>query len=217
MLKPDTQGRQMFSLSGLLIREAFLDALPADKIAARRLLGLTPERITICLLYGGGGSWRMQELALALRQSNPAISDRIQLIFLCGHNNGLRESLVQYSWTCPVLIEGFTRDVHRYLGSADIFVGKPGPGCVSEALACGLALLLDRSTAMPQERSMLTWVRNEGLGLDFTSPRQFCDALETLCRVEAMAKLNPNRFRGPGSNQAVKQIPAVIDQILNQQ
>ena len=48
---------------------------------------------------------------------------------------------------------------------ADFFIGKPGPGCLSEAVQLGLPVITIRNAwTMPQERYNAQWVREQGLG-----------------------------------------------------
>ena len=60
--------------------------------------------------------------------------NQVQLIMLCGKNEkGPRAS--QIDDRLPMFVEGFTREVPLYMELADFFIGKPGPGSISEALA----------------------------------------------------------------------------------
>ncbi|MCP5196261.1 MAG: hypothetical protein H6974_05700 [Gammaproteobacteria bacterium] len=201
----------VFPLSGNLIHPSFLNAAPMDRAGARTAIGLDPNCPTICFLYGGGGSWRMHELALALRHE----SIRLQVIFLCGKNQALAESLQTIQWPFGVIVMGFTREVHRYLAVSDLFVGKPGPGSVSEALASGLDLLLDRSMAMPQERPLLKWVEREGLGRAFSSVGEFITLLRLACaKGEDPAHPPSHSSRGNGSNRSAWELPGIVAEML---
>ncbi|EXJ14827.1 glycosyltransferase family protein [Imhoffiella purpurea] len=206
------RGARLFPLTGLLIHPRFLNARlrPEDRAAERSALNLDPARPTICFLYGAGGNWRIRDLALKLREDPLPI----QAIFLCGRHQALTEELAAIDWPFPVVIEGFTREVHRFLGLADLFVGKPGPGSVSEALALGLGLLLDRATALPQEQALVKWLDREGLGQSFRRPDQFVALVRKACGAENMAPFPPHPHRGPGTNRAADELPGVIDEIL---
>ena len=53
----------------------------------------------------------------------------------------------------PKWIEGFTREVPFYMELSDFFIGKPGPGSVSEALVRRLPVIVQRSAwTMAHER-----------------------------------------------------------------
>jgi len=53
---------------------------------------------------------------------------------LCGHNQRLRARLAAMKVPFPCHVEGFTKEIPRLMQLSDYFVGKPGPGSVSEAL-----------------------------------------------------------------------------------
>ena len=49
---------------------------------------------------------------------------------------------------------------------ADYFIGKPGPGSISEAVAMGLPVIVERNAwTLPQERYNSNWVREKNAGL----------------------------------------------------
>lgn len=206
------RGARVFPLSGLLIHPRFLGAPLEDgaRAAARAALSLEPTRATICFLFGAGGNWRIRDLALKLCEDPPPI----QILFLCGRHQALAEALASIRWPFPIVIQGFTRDVHHFLALADVFVGKPGPGSVSEALALGLRLLLDRATALPQERALVKWLEREGLGQSFGTPDEFTALVREACIVENRDSLPPHPCRGAGSNRAAGELPGLIDEIL---
>jgi hypothetical protein len=190
---------------GLLLKPAFLAGPAADKAADRAARGLAPDRPVVCVLYGGGGSWRMRDLALSMKDTPPDG----QVVFMCGHNGALAEELRAVDWPFPARVVGFTDDVAGYLGMADVFVGKPGPGSVSEALACGLSLLVDRTMALPQEKPVLRWLKKSGAGRAFTGLAEFHRALADL--------LDRHRTEGPPAhpNTAAAELPAIIAGILD--
>lgn len=197
---------RVYRTQGLLLKPSFLTGPPADRTAARIDLGLDPARPVICMSYGAGGSWRMRDLALALRDAPPDA----QLIFLCGRNAALKKALEAVNWPFTVLVVGFTEEVPRYLGVADIFVGKPGPGSVSEALAFGVSPLLDRTLALPQEKPVLKWLSRSGAGLTFARLMSFRHALaELLARLGDVSARRPLR-----PNTAAAEIPAIVADIL---
>ncbi|MGM0594499.1 MAG: hypothetical protein ACQETD_08190 [Pseudomonadota bacterium] len=206
--RPALTGR-VFRTSGLLIRPAFLDVALKDRTAERRALGLEPDKPVVCMLYGGGGSWRMRELGQELAE-RPA---DVQVVFLCGRNEPLASALRAIEWPFPVQVHGFTPEVHRFLGVADVFVGKPGPGSVSEALAVGPALLLDRRMVLPQERPLLRWVEREGLGRGFSSAADFRRALETALHTTGGTVAAPARRE----NRAARELPAIVAEILQRE
>jgi len=194
-----------FAMEGLLTRPVFLAPPPCDRAAARRALGLDPDRPVVCMMYGGQGSARMVEMAEALRADPPDI----QLVALCGRNAALAEAFRATALPFPMIALGFSREVHRWMAASDVFVGKTGPLSVSEAVACGLPLLIDRRNTLPQERPVLEWIRRTNAGAVFDTPKQFAAALRVM-----LAEGRP--ARPPATNRAAHQIPDIVARIADQ-
>ncbi|RCK31803.1 hypothetical protein TH19_20515 [Thalassospira profundimaris] len=193
---------------GILLMPSFQDNSAAlDKQAAKQALGLDPAMPVICMLYGGQGSWRMKELV----ETMIAKPMQAQLLLLCGRNAALADTLRNMDIPFPHQIVGFTNEVAKYLGASDIFVGKPGPGSVSEALHFGQRMLLDRTMALPQEMPVLKWVVKHGAGSAFKSRNSFLNALAGL-----LDKTNRNQDPvKPRPNTASRQITSLIDGIFS--
>jgi 1,2-diacylglycerol 3-beta-galactosyltransferase len=199
---------RVFATQGLLLKPSFQGGPPADKAAAKRALGLDPSLPVVTMLYGAQGSGRMAELATALI----AMAPRAQVLFLCGHNQALAEDLRQRHWPFAAQVVGFTDQVPAYLGASDIFVGKPGPGSVSEAVSYGLSLMLDRTMALPQETPVLKWVKRSQAGVSFRGPKDFCQGLAGV--LDQIEQGTPSPLARP--NRASQQIAEIIEAILHQ-
>lgn len=200
---------RVYRTQGLLLKPSFQGGPPPDKAAAKAALGLDPDLPVVCVLYGGQGSWRMRDIAVTLGEMAPTA----QVVFLCGHHQELTETLGATSWPFPSRVLGFTDQVPSYLGASDIFVGKPGPGSVSEALSYGLALLVDRTMALPQEAPVVTWIRRSDAGASFKGMKDFrrgmTDLLARVARGEASVKPRPNT--------ASAEIAGIVDHILKRE
>jgi UDP-N-acetylglucosamine:LPS N-acetylglucosamine transferase len=204
--KPHPEDK-LFRLDGLLTRAIFLEPPPSDRAAARADLGLAPDKPVVCMMYGGYGSVRMLELAEALRHDPPDI----QMVFLCGRNEALAQSIEAAALPFPTLVKGYTRDVHRFMAVSDVFIGKTGPLSVSEALAFGLPILIDQESVLPQEHAVLNWITRTGAGAAFSKPAGFVLSLKALL-AKGTAARNPG-VGMPRGNRAAKQIPGIIDEI----
>ena len=76
-----------------------------------------------------------------------------QLIMICGHNAALAERLSAMPAAAPRLVMGFTSKIRDFMQLSDFFIGKPGPGSISEAIQQGLPVIVVNNTwTMPQER-----------------------------------------------------------------
>ena len=79
--------------------------------------------------------------------------------------SALYDAAAQERQTCAVLVRllGFVHNVEEYMLGADLCVSKAGPGCISEAAACALPVLL--FDFLPgQEEENITVVKQRGMG-----------------------------------------------------
>jgi len=116
----------------------------------------------------------------------------------------------------PVVVEGFTREIPYYMHSSDFFIGKPGPGSLSEALAMGLPVIVERNAwTLPQERYNTEWVRENRVGVVVRSFRQIIPAVQELLEPARLADLRANAAKM--NNRAVFEIPGFIAKIVEDQ
>lgn len=143
--------------SGMILRPKFYEPITMDRATERTRLGLDPSRPTGLVLFGGQGSNAMVEIARELSDT--------QLIMICGKNQKLAERLKALPTNAPHFIEGFTQEVPYYMHLSDFFIGKPGPGSISEAVAMKLPVIVERNAwTLPQERYNADWVIENGVG-----------------------------------------------------
>ena len=189
--------------SGMIIRPDFYDAAPVDRDAEQSKLGLEPGRPTGIVMFGGQGSAAMLHIAREL--------DDVQLILMCGHNEALATRLRALKSGAARAVVGFTPEVRRHLQLGDFFIGKPGPGSLSEAVQQGLPVITSRNAwTLPQERYNTDWVREHGLGIVAGSLRKLRPAVAELLGRLAEFKANARRI----DNRAVFEVPDILAVIL---
>ena len=109
------------------------------------------------MLFGGADS--RVRTGIAERLPN------VPLILMCRRNGSLADDLRSMRAQAPRVVLDHTPDVARWKRLADFFIGKPGPGSLSEAVHMGLPVIVTRnSLKMPQERWNTDWVRQNGVG-----------------------------------------------------
>jgi hypothetical protein len=137
------------------------------------------------------------------------------LIIVCGKNEKLAAALRARKFRFPVFIEGFTSRVNYYMHLADFFIGKPGPGSLSEALAMHLPVIVERNAwTLPQERYNADWVLENEVGLVLPNFRDIDKAVALLIEPETLARYRRNATAM--KNQAVFEIPVFLKKILEQ-
>jgi 1,2-diacylglycerol 3-beta-galactosyltransferase len=190
-------------VSGMLLAPGFHRPVDGDRADRRQRAGLDPHVPVGIVMFGGHGSRAMKRIATEL--------GNLPLILMCGHNEALRRTLEALPAAAPRCVLGFTDEVVQWMRLADYFIGKPGPGSVSEALHCGLPLVVTRNAwTMPQERWNTDWIRQQGLGVVLPAFTQVRVGVERI-----LAELPQWRQRvARVDNQALFEVPRILRQLL---
>lgn len=200
---------KIFRASGMILHPQFYEEAVPDRAKERQRFGLRSDLPTGLVLFGGHGAKVMLEIAERLDRSGLPL----QLIFICGKNERLADALRARQWRVPVVIEGFTTRVNCYMRLADFFIGKPGPGSVSEALAMELPVIVEcNSWTLPQERYNSDWVQEKEVGVVLENFRGIESAVAQLIQPATLA-----RYRARAAtlkNRAVFEIPGILQAIL---
>ena len=206
------EAERILRASGMILSPRFYEAAPLgaeERAAARRALGLDPAAPVGLVLFGGQGAAVMLDIARRLPGR--------QLILVCGLNQKLRarlEKMTQLPRRAPVFIEGFTREIPRYMQLADYFIGKPGPGSISEAVFMRLPVIVDcNAWTLPQERYNAVWVREQGVGIVLDNFRHIHSAVDQLLDPAAYAGFRAATERQ--QNHAVFEIPDLLERVMS--
>jgi UDP-N-acetylglucosamine:LPS N-acetylglucosamine transferase len=199
----------IFQASGMILHPRFYEPPASDPVRERERLGLKPDLPTALVLFGGHGSKVMLEIAGRLEES---LLD-LQLIYVCGKNEKLARALREKKSRLPRFVEGFTAKVNYYMQLADFFIGKPGPGSVSEALAMRLPVIVESNAwTLPQERYNAQWVLEKEVGVVLRSFGEIERAVARLLESSTLARYRANA--AALHNRAVFEIPTMLAQIL---
>lgn len=213
---------RIHATSGMILRHGFHET-PGDdaegddesdgeragrRSAAREAAGLDPHRTTGIVLFGGQGSKAMLDIARRLPD--------VQLILACGHNAKLAQALRALPAqagraSAKRLVLGFTPELAQPMRLADFFIGKPGPGSVSEAVQMRLPVIVacNRWT-LPQERYNAQWVRAHGVGIVMPGFAKVRDAVEALVADLPAYRAATRRMR----NRAAFELPEILRKVL---
>jgi 1,2-diacylglycerol 3-beta-galactosyltransferase len=148
-----------------------------------------------------------------LRQLNRS-NLQMQLILICGRNEKLAEALRREPSRIPIHVEGFTTQIPYFMALSDFFIGKPGPGSISEALSKRLPVIIDcNAWTLPQERYNAQWVREKEVGIVVPSHREVADAVGKMLKPGELEKFRAHAAQM--NNRAIFEIPAIFEKILN--
>jgi UDP-N-acetylglucosamine:LPS N-acetylglucosamine transferase len=203
-------GDTVIRTSGMILHPRFYEPGPVDPASERKKLGLDPNIPTGIVLFGGYGTSKMLDI---LRQINRS-SLQVQLIMICGRNEKLAEALRREPSRIRIHVEGFTTQIPYFMALSDFFIGKPGPGSISEALSKHLPVIIDcNAWTLPQERYNAQWVREKQVGIVVKSHRQVAAAVERLLMPGALWQFRAHTEAM--ENRAVFEIPMIFEKILN--
>lgn len=201
----------VFLTSGMVLKPKFYDPASfaltaADRLAERRRLGLEPELKTGIVLFGGHGSKVMVDIVKRIDASGA----QVQLILICGHNQKLEAEIKALLTRRPKLVLGFTQNVEHYMALADFFIGKPGPGSISEALQFHLPVIVEcNNKTLPQERYNAEWVAENGFGIVVGTFRDIATAVARLTQPSAFEEfLTKTRNY---SNHALLEVAEILE------
>ena len=201
------QPSHVHAVSGMLLRHDFHRPPPSveERAAARRAAGLAPDAFVPIVMFGGHGARAMKTIARTLANT--------PLILMCGHNAVLAEALRAMPSQATRIVLGHTPEVAHWMRLADVFIGKPGPGSLSEALQCGLPVITCRNAfTLPQERFNTEWVRRQGVGVVVSD---FEDIADAIAEVRANAPALQRAVAGL-RNTAADEVPRVLECLMAQ-
>jgi hypothetical protein len=197
----------VFLTSGMILKPKFYEKSAVDRISERNRLGLEADCPTGIVLFGGHGSQVMVDITKKLSEAGSGV----QLVLICGHNQKLAAQLEKLKTNKPILVIGFTQSVEYYMALADFFIGKPGPGSISEALQFHLPVIVEcNSRTLPQERYNAEWVTENGYGIVVPSFRKIAPAVQQLLESATF-----NKFRlkvSEYSNRVLFEVPIILEQ-----
>ncbi len=201
---------RVFRTSGMIVRPEFYRPMELSRETERVRLGLDPELPTGIVMFGSYGSNRIATIARRIE----AARLKTQLIFVCGHNDKLRHRIECMKLSYPFHCVGFTPEIPYFMKLADFFIGKPGPGSISEALVMGLPLIVERNAwTMVQERFNTDWIAQNQLGIVLPSLRDVASAVRTMLDREQFVRLRDGVKAI--DNRAVFEITEILDALIS--
>jgi UDP-N-acetylglucosamine:LPS N-acetylglucosamine transferase len=161
---------ERIKVSGMPVHPKF--QLPDERSAqaARRALGLDPEKFTVFVNAGWVGGGNIPQIFRELISGELDV----QAIFLAGKNEELRgeAELLAARAKFPVKVIGYSEHVEQLMHAANVMVSKLGGLTTFEALACRVPIIADATTPpMPQESGAVSLITKRGAGVTLERAR----------------------------------------------
>ncbi|HEX6285259.1 MAG TPA: glycosyltransferase [Pyrinomonadaceae bacterium] len=155
---------ERIKISGMPVHPKF--AYPGEEAAqaARRALGLDPDKFTVFVNAGWIGGGNVPQIFRELVRGELDV----QAIFLAGKNEDLRavaESIATDA-PFPVKVIGYSDEIEKLMSAANVMISKLGGLTTFEALACRVPIIADVITdPMPQEAGTAKLIAQRGAGV----------------------------------------------------
>jgi UDP-N-acetylglucosamine:LPS N-acetylglucosamine transferase len=206
---------ERIKISGLPVHPKF--AYPGEEAAqaARRALGLDPEKFTVFVNAGWIGGGNIPQIFRELVRGELDV----QAIFLAGKNEELRAAAetIALDAPFPIKVIGYSDEIEQLMSAANVMISKLGGLTTFEALACRVPIIADVITEpMPQEKGTAKLIAQRGAGVMLKHAKDIVPVLRRMMEDE----LHYSRMRAataalaiPNSTQyIVEEITALIPQ-----
>ena len=159
--------RETVEVTGIPIHPDFGRQVNQDALLKKH--GLNYEHPVVLQMCGGFGVGPVAEIYRSLL----SVEKPLQVIVVAGRNESLKAELenIERPERHRVLILGFTKEMHELMAIADLVVTKPGGLTTSEALACGLPMVV--ANPIPgQETRNCDFLLENGAAVKIDHPSQ---------------------------------------------
>ena len=155
---------ERIKISGMPVHPKF--AYPGEEAAqaARRALGLDPEKFTVFVNAGWVGGGNIPQIFRELARGELDV----QAIFLAGKNEDLRAvaETIALDAPFPIKVIGYSDEIEKLMSAANVMISKLGGLTTFEALACRVPIIADMITEpMPQEAGTADMIEQRGAGV----------------------------------------------------
>jgi UDP-N-acetylglucosamine:LPS N-acetylglucosamine transferase len=198
---------RIIKTSGMILKSSFYSH-SSNPSLTRESTGLDAQKPTALIMFGGNGSRISYDIVSHIARSGLDI----QTIVMCGRDEKLRMKIGKQPGCHAV---PFTDRVADYMRLADFFIGKPGPGSISEAVQMGLPVIVENNArTMIQERYNVTWLEENGAGFGVQSFADIATGIRYLLHGNTLEKYK-ERTRIL-KNAALYEIPQILQSILDE-
>ncbi len=155
---------ERIKISGMPVHPKF--AYPGEEAAqaARRALGLDPEKFTVFVNAGWIGGGNIPQIFRELVRGELDV----QAIFLAGKNEDLRAAAetIALDAPFPIKVIGYSDEIEKLMSAANVMISKLGGLTTFEAFACRVPIIADVITEpMPQEQGTAELIAQRGAGV----------------------------------------------------
>jgi 1,2-diacylglycerol 3-beta-galactosyltransferase len=195
---------------GMPVGQEFLSPT-RHKTELKTQLGLAEDRLTILVAGGGDGMGNVFPIARAVAGAGVDL----QMVIVTGRNAALKSRLDAVSWPVPARVLGFVENMADLMHTADLLITKSGPSTISEALCCGLPMLISGGLR-GQEEGNAEWVSGTGAALLTPTTETVVAAVRDLVQDGNQRLLQMgHQARRAARPRAAANVARSVDDLLN--
>ena len=170
----------------------------------RKTLGIALEKRVILLMGGGLGLGGIERTLQELEK----IKQSLVLLVVAGRNEQLQQQAEDFALGSHHTIRtwGYTNEVKRLMGAADLLITKPGALTISEAFAMGTPMLLHDPIPGPETENAVYATRH-GAAVWLHPGEKLAAAVEEIFRGDSLSTMQEQalkRARPLASKKIVK-------------
>ncbi len=202
--------REKVRIVGMPVGLEFHNQAP-NKAELKTRLGLAEDRPTILVAGGGDGMGNVFPIATAVAGAKLDV----QMVIVTGRNTALRNRLETVPWQVPARVLGFVENMADLMHTADLLITKSGPSTISEALCCGLPMLISGGLR-GQEEGNAEWAVRTGAALLTPTTEAVVAAVRGLVQDGNQRLLHmSNQARRAARPDAAANVARSLDDLLN--
>lgn len=214
ILKPSHIPAAQIKVTGSLIRHEFL--IPKDaaqKELIKKEFDVESNKPVIMILLGAQGGDNIINFTKQLLHLKSAA----HLIICIGKNKDLepRLALLQFPSHISFSIIGYTNRIADLMMISDLFLTKPGPNSIAEALYCHLPLLVDATKhVLSWEQFNIDFVERNGLGKKINRLDQLASQVDYLIAHPQELEAIKHQMAAFDKKSALPEIAQIIKKLI---
>jgi len=181
-------------ISGMVVDQRIYNIPFADRLKELRSLGLDPDLPTGLFMFGGQGHISAIKIAQILEESNL----KLNMIFMCGHDDVTYKKLQNIYTSYPKVIVGYVQPpIHYYYYLSDFIIGKAGTITLTEAIITKRPLIAVKSKYMEILRYNEAFIEENDLGVVLTDINDLGSAIiKILSSTSYVEQIKQHYHRG---------------------
>ncbi|SFA95944.1 MGDG synthase family glycosyltransferase [Selenomonas ruminantium] len=176
-----------------------------NKAELRRELGFGQERKVILLMGGGLGLGGIERTLQELEK----IEQPLTLLVIAGRNSQLQQQAEDFAEGShhTIRVWGYTEEVRKLMGAADLLITKPGALTISEAFALGTPMLLHDPIPGPETENAV-YATKHGAAVWLHPGEKLAGAVEEIFHCNCLEKMHEQALQSakPLASQEIVKI-----------